>query len=950
MLMKAYSTILNDLYCIARSFLVALFFVLCILPLVINSNLSRSLLLSESKGYMIGLTSIILVVLSLNWRKSQEFWNRYKNVYKNRRFPFLFVDSVALILFFSTTLSLFVTNIRTIQMSKSVIAFLTTNIGIVFAWLLTSYYWKTNKHEDVLSNSDFLVDRPINNFNDDRLGRSDFCDGLYKEISNISFPESFIFGLYGKWGEGKTSVINLVKNRLEKNDKFIIVDYNPWNYKDEEAMTRALYKQIESSLEKNFLFTNLHKTFDKYTNLISKGNLAQTKISLGIFDIVFSFNNKKYDISQLKDAIENYIKQTGRKIVIFVDDIDRLQLDEMMLIFKLIRLNSEFNNTIFVLSFDYDVVRKCMSHNTGFNGKDYLSKIIQKPIVLPKIEQLRIDKFILMSDHQIPRHKISELNSFEKGKDISIEGIINRIDNDEFFVSEEDNDFENEIKVEAITYTRKNISRGDRIYVKGVWDGNKIIDAEIIKYRLSWIDEFLKKFYFANKISSAEIEQFDSDFSYIYLNELTRIICTFRDVKRYLNSIETSFPAVVGEVNISDFFMLESIKVFLPELYDDIYDKWWFYVNQRSKDEIWSNPLNSLSSSGDKKKEQIEKHIEEFLKTNTTPIESEIYKNILGKLFPNTSRINLSFGNDDRGSKRIFTDSFLKYFLLKVPEVELSDTYIDSLILAWKESDNIEDGVTQTFIDLRENKKIQDLTDKLRKIFLNKIPENVRDGIVRSISNNSGIFSHNSNGLISEYDSAMLLLLSLVNDTEKDKIQTLLGEVVENTPGIMFAVEIIYRCRKDSGSGYYNIFESINLEELKIKLSARLKHYFIDEKRDIFSIMKKPRDWNITLTYWSTNWNTFDGENKEIVSDYVVSLLSEDGDKFAKFIAFYKEGNHFDDGWTYNISNLEKIYNFPKLIELAEKFRNDKKMNKGTFEDIELLLDVYKKKNLVTAT
>ena len=73
----------------------------------------------------------------------------------------------------------------------------------------------------------------------------------------MPFDDSFVFGLNGKWGEGKTSVVNLLRDKIEKNDDFLVVNFNPWYFENEKAVVTAFYKQIEQTLSKKFVFSNL---------------------------------------------------------------------------------------------------------------------------------------------------------------------------------------------------------------------------------------------------------------------------------------------------------------------------------------------------------------------------------------------------------------------------------------------------------------------------------------------------------------------------------------------------------------------------------------------------------------------------------------------------------------------------------------------------------------------
>ncbi len=73
-----------------------------------------------------------------------------------------------------------------------------------------------------------LTDTPITDESQDSLHRKLFVNSLFNEISNINIEDSFCYGLYGKWGEGKTSVLNLIKNKLKANQNIILFEFDTW--------------------------------------------------------------------------------------------------------------------------------------------------------------------------------------------------------------------------------------------------------------------------------------------------------------------------------------------------------------------------------------------------------------------------------------------------------------------------------------------------------------------------------------------------------------------------------------------------------------------------------------------------------------------------------------------------------------------------------------------------
>lgn len=94
----------------------------------------------------------------------------------------------------------------------------------------------------------FNTDKPIINTNSDLLGRASFSEQLAKAILSYTNSENFSISLCGKWGSGKTSILNMIeeyigKLTLEYSDdkKPIIVHFNPWNYSDQAQLITQFF-------------------------------------------------------------------------------------------------------------------------------------------------------------------------------------------------------------------------------------------------------------------------------------------------------------------------------------------------------------------------------------------------------------------------------------------------------------------------------------------------------------------------------------------------------------------------------------------------------------------------------------------------------------------------------------------------------------------------------------
>jgi hypothetical protein len=160
-------------------------------------------------------------------------------------------------------------------------------------------------------------DEPINTDAEDLLGRVEFVEGLYREIATLPFPDSFVFGLYGGWGEGKSSILNLLASRLEAHS--IVVRFNPWYFPNENALIRNFYDSIEEAVQKHFVLPGLRSFLDRYENLLTFGlGFEAFRLKLRVRD----------NPEELRADLESRLAPLTIRLVILIDDVDRLQPTE----------------------------------------------------------------------------------------------------------------------------------------------------------------------------------------------------------------------------------------------------------------------------------------------------------------------------------------------------------------------------------------------------------------------------------------------------------------------------------------------------------------------------------------------------------------------------------------------------------------------------------------------
>ena len=248
-----------------------------------------------------------------------------------------------------------------------------------------------------------MPDNPIQNKEKDLLHRYPLTHRIATMINDFKETDSLVIGVEGEWGSGKTSFINLILEDLRATDALLIT-FNPWNFSDQNELVKDFFDSMIEALKQADSQGGEAKAkkLKEYTSKL----LKQSRITISP-EISFMglFNAKLGDLNMIgdedplekqKETINKMLKEFGRRIVIVIDDIDRLDSHETKLIFKLVKMTANFANTIFLLAYDRGKVCLRMDEN-GIRGEDYLKKIIQVSFTLPSPDPLDLIT-ILTSD------------------------------------------------------------------------------------------------------------------------------------------------------------------------------------------------------------------------------------------------------------------------------------------------------------------------------------------------------------------------------------------------------------------------------------------------------------------------------------------------------------------------------------------------------------------------
>lgn len=286
-----------------------------------------------------------------------------------------------------------------------------------------------------------LSDRAISHLDEDILGRKPFITSIVNFIegqatdegrsteevvkqSRRKISENLVIGIMGPWGSGKTSILNCIQSQL--SNRFQTIYFNPWMHRSQEMILLDLFQAIAkvAGISGKDLKAELKK-YAKFLGTLSKAAGAP-EVAVDLFvelSEVDSGGNKSALISQ-KDKISQILSGMANPIVIFIDDLDRLDRQEIQFLFKVIKLTANFDNILYVIAFDKEIVAESIKGEYGGgkieDGYAFLEKIIQIPLKVPEASKDALMDFTFKRSSSLFLSKPN--NEFEKRlrKDIQL--------------------------------------------------------------------------------------------------------------------------------------------------------------------------------------------------------------------------------------------------------------------------------------------------------------------------------------------------------------------------------------------------------------------------------------------------------------------------------------------------------------------------------------------------
>ena len=93
-------------------------------------------------------------------------------------------------------------------------------------------------------------DKPISEKRHDLLNRGAFADRIAELIDRLPTRTGLVVGIFGPWGSGKTTVLNLLRAKLRESDSVVVSDFNPWRLTDEAKIFPSFFSVLSDAIKK----------------------------------------------------------------------------------------------------------------------------------------------------------------------------------------------------------------------------------------------------------------------------------------------------------------------------------------------------------------------------------------------------------------------------------------------------------------------------------------------------------------------------------------------------------------------------------------------------------------------------------------------------------------------------------------------------------------------------
>ena len=690
------------------------------------------------------------------------------------------------------------------------------------------------------------IDRPIKQFTDDKLDRKPLILSLVKRLV---FENASVVALIGAYGDGKTSILNLLEQHLKK-DKTVVVRFKSSLPGDDLTLVSTLFNSIGAQLRTRFFVRRLRNVFKRFARRVS-GLVPYAPSGLRE---MFGEPSQQDELQELTDRLATL---PLRRVVVLLDDMDRMQGGELRMLLKIIRATEDYPKLSFVCA---------------FNKKALVSALIR---------------------HQaIDRVSVNFTSSDGVAPSGTATGEV------------------------AADDTRAGYEYLEKFFPVQI-PVPKLDDGQVAKEFDFRFNQFVGQHGLSllPKDTAAFEETFRPFWKPFFLPSLNNL----RKINSYFNALNASFELVNGEVHLIDFMVIELLRQVEAEVYEEVFKNRSLFYYPEMDITRWDEREIGLDDA--KKKKRLDAAFERVFRNLQGPERDfalSLLGSIFPKVNEyhdgrSMWSVNPPSEIDADKNRRIYhPDHFTTYFSLHVQEGYVSNQELANLI-ATANSKPSELEAKTYFVDYLQSlkglkkyrffEKMMRLGDKLEMMQAR--------ALALAIAAESRTFTHDDFDL-GEFGTAIRLELILANRFKDDiGITQIVKDVILQSTSNAFAQRVFRFATDKNDNKIFDKWDFVNLDEVNTALAQRMKaRYFVGGAESIYATETTYREWQALI--W---WSRVSNESHKDVREYLEDEFERRPASIGKHLQWLQASIGNVDGEKI----VDDLFPLSRLAQLAEK-------------------------------
>jgi hypothetical protein len=630
-------------------------------------------------------------------------------------------------------------------------------------------------------------DRPVRTDAEDELDRSRLAKALATRIATDEIP---VIAVIGAYGDGKTSLLEMMAARLKKQH-VVLTRFKTSLPGDASTLVATLFKSIGKELHRRFFMRRLHGLLSRYGRILT--GIIPSAPS-GIREI-FKEASQEDELAELTYRLERI---PVSKVVVMLDDMDRMQRDELQTLLKIIRGIENYPKLCFVCAFN------------------------KKALVEALVRHQAIDRVNFNFTATSPVHTKGTI-----GGEISADDMRAGYEYLEKF-------FPVQVPIP------------------------KLDDKQIGRQFDTRFEEFTSHYGLLTLPDDAKA--FQEEFADLWPKLLRPALYNVRRIKTYFNALKMSYELVKNEVNLVDFMCVELLRQDEPALYEQVFRNRRFFYYPAWDIEHWNERIDISEQRGREIHINVYDDIFVNLHGGRRKIALSLLGRMFPKVddYRKNRDIQLNPNSEaeaDRKQRIQHPLHFMVYFSLHVPDGYYSTAEFDALVQAMNQRDEATARLYfRDYLKRMEGLKRMRLLDRVNA-FLERFENAPAKALAGALSRESDVLEEADLG-IGDFGGARRCVFMVANRFgDTDEITRVLEDSISNAATDAFAQTILAFSidREHNRIISEQAWSNVDANALKEAFAARMRQRYLDGgERSVFDSTKR-QDWQALITWYRNN-------------------------------------------------------------------------------------------------